>query len=84
MRVSNRLLLPALALLAALAAGAAEPTTFEVEVVKDIAYREGKDADPVRHKLDLYLPEVQRYPPSSARRGVLPAEGVQLAGRPAQ
>jgi acetyl esterase/lipase len=27
-----------------------------VETVKDIAYYEGKDADPVRHKLDLYLP----------------------------
>ncbi|CAN5313678.1 alpha/beta hydrolase [soil metagenome] len=28
-----------------------------VETVKDIAYYEGKDADPVRHKLDLYLPK---------------------------
>lgn len=28
-----------------------------VETIKDIAYYEGKDADPVRHKLDLYLPK---------------------------
>ncbi len=28
-----------------------------VETVKDVAYYEGKDADPVRHKLDLYLPK---------------------------
>src|SRR5262249_36524284 len=25
-------------------------------VVKDIAYYQGKDADPVKHRLDLYLP----------------------------
>jgi acetyl esterase/lipase len=30
---------------------------FEVQVVKDIAYRDGKDADPLKHKLDLYLPK---------------------------
>jgi acetyl esterase/lipase len=47
-------------------AGGATPKThktagnFEVEVVKDIAYYEGKDADPVRHKLDLYLPKGQK------------------------
>ena len=28
-----------------------------VETIKDIAYYDGKDADPVRHKLDLYLPK---------------------------
>ncbi len=28
----------------------------EVRVVRDVAYAEGKDADPVRHRLDLYLP----------------------------
>jgi acetyl esterase/lipase len=28
----------------------------EVEAVKDIAYYDGKDADPDKHKLDLYLP----------------------------
>jgi acetyl esterase/lipase len=31
--------------------------TFDVEVIKDIAYFDGKGADPVRHKLDLYLPK---------------------------
>jgi len=35
----------------------------EVEVVKDIAYYEGKDADSVRHKLDLYLPKDQKHFP---------------------
>src|SRR5262245_30533441 len=36
---------------------------FEVEVVKDVAYDEGQDADPVRHKLDLYLPRgAKGYP----------------------
>jgi acetyl esterase/lipase len=30
---------------------------FEVEVVKDVAYSDAKDADEVRHKLDLYLPK---------------------------
>src|SRR5579884_1382003 len=28
-----------------------------VEAVKDIAYYDGKDADPIKHKLDLYLPK---------------------------
>lgn len=29
---------------------------FSVRAIKDLAYYEGKDADPVKHKLDLYLP----------------------------
>jgi acetyl esterase/lipase len=33
---------------------------FEVQTVKDVAYRDGKDADPVKHKLDLYLPKGHR------------------------
>ncbi len=38
-----------------------EPATvrggsYEVRVVRDVAYYEGEGADPVRHKLDLYLP----------------------------
>jgi acetyl esterase/lipase len=54
------LVLPVLGLLAGRAAGG-EPAVkgggnFEVEAVKGIAYFEGKDADDVRHKLDLYLP----------------------------
>lgn len=36
---------------------------FEVEAVKDIAYYDGPDADPVKHKLDLYLPKGKKeYP----------------------
>lgn len=36
---------------------------FEVEVVKGIAYVGGKDADPVRHTLDLYHPKDKKdYP----------------------
>jgi acetyl esterase/lipase len=31
--------------------------SYEVETIKDVAYYEGKDADPVKHKLDLYLPK---------------------------
>lgn len=31
-----------------------------VETIKDVAYYESKDADPVRHKLDLYLPKGQK------------------------
>lgn len=30
---------------------------FEVESIKNLAYRSDKDADPVKHKLDLYLPK---------------------------
>src|SRR5262245_45715168 len=36
---------------------------FEVEVLRNVAYRDGKDADPVRHRLDLYLPRGHKdYP----------------------
>jgi len=36
---------------------------YEVEVVRDLAYSDAKDADPVRHKLDLYLPKgVKDFP----------------------
>jgi arylformamidase len=31
--------------------------SYEVEAVKDLAYYEGTDADPVKHQLDLYLPK---------------------------
>lgn len=34
--------------------------TFEVEVIPDIAYFDGKGADPAKHKLDLYLPKGQK------------------------
>jgi acetyl esterase/lipase len=32
-------------------------TSPEVETVKDVAYYDGPDADPVKHRLDLYLPK---------------------------
>jgi dienelactone hydrolase len=36
---------------------------FEVEIVKNIAYNDSKDADAERHKLDLYLPKgAKDYP----------------------
>src|SRR5262245_63836394 len=34
--------------------------TFEVEVVADIDYYKGDDADKIKHKLDLYLPKGQK------------------------
>src|ERR1700676_5104642 len=36
------------------------PATFEVEKHKNIAYRTDKDADPERHKLDVYCPKGQK------------------------
>ena len=30
---------------------------FEVEAIKNLAYRDDKDADPIKHKLDLYVPK---------------------------
>jgi acetyl esterase/lipase len=33
---------------------------FAVKTVKDVAYNDAKDADPVKHKLDLYLPKGQK------------------------
>ncbi|HKB15722.1 MAG TPA: alpha/beta hydrolase [Planctomycetota bacterium] len=33
---------------------------FDVRVVRDIAYFDGADADPVRHRLDLYLPDGEK------------------------
>jgi acetyl esterase/lipase len=32
----------------------------EVEVVRDLPYYEGSDADPVRHRLDVYVPRGQK------------------------
>jgi acetyl esterase/lipase/endonuclease/exonuclease/phosphatase family metal-dependent hydrolase len=38
-----------------------EPTlvggSFKVESIKDVPYYEGPDADPIKHKLDLFLPK---------------------------
>lgn len=33
---------------------------FEIETIRNIAYRTDKEADPVKHKLDLYLPRGER------------------------
>ncbi len=33
---------------------------FEVEAIKDVAYYEGENADPDKHKLDLYVPKGQK------------------------
>jgi acetyl esterase/lipase len=47
-------------------ASATDPKTYkiagdyEVDTVQGIAYYDGNDADPVRHKLDLYLPRGQK------------------------
>src|SRR6476660_1041513 len=42
---------------------AEEVTRFEVEKHKDLAYNTAKDADSVRHKLDLYVPKgAKDYP----------------------
>src|ERR1700737_3961250 len=56
--------LPLVAVLLAVPARADEPKSpanedklFEVEVVNDVAYNDAKDADPNKHKLDLYLPK---------------------------
>ncbi len=40
----------------------AEPQTefFETETISDVAYYQGPAADPVRHRLDMYLPKGRR------------------------
>ena len=53
----------AVALLALPAYADGKKPAYEVEVRKDISYHPGKDADAVRHKLDLYLPRgAKDYP----------------------
>ena len=54
--------LPAVALAAVLAwTGPARAEdakkTYEVDVTTDVKYYDGQDADPIKHKLDLYLPK---------------------------
>src|SRR5260370_34648621 len=34
--------------------------TFETKIIRNIAYYQGPDADPVRHRLDIYLPKDQK------------------------
>jgi acetyl esterase/lipase len=38
---------------------AAQTKTLETKVIENVAYDEGADADPVRHRLDIYLPKGQ-------------------------
>jgi acetyl esterase/lipase len=70
----TRLLPLVFVLVAALPAPAADPAKpadgegpkvmigghYDVKAVKDIAYYEGENADPKKHKLDLYLPKGQK------------------------
>lgn len=59
-----KLLLPLLLLTPILLAAEKDPILiggkFEIEAHRDIAYYEGKDADPKKHKLDLFLPKGQK------------------------
>lgn len=42
---------------------AAQAKLFDVEVVRNVAYHDGKDADKIRHRLDMYLPKGHKdYP----------------------
>jgi acetyl esterase/lipase len=66
-RKLSPLLLPAIALaLAPVAAAADAPKAAappEVEVIRDVAYCDGEEADRERHRLDLYLPKgVKNFP----------------------
>lgn len=41
----------------------ADKKTYEVETLRDVAYYDGPDAHPIKHKLDLYLPKAAKnYP----------------------
>jgi acetyl esterase/lipase len=37
-----------------------EAKGFETKIIRNIAYVQGPDADPVRHRLDIYLPKDQK------------------------
>jgi acetyl esterase/lipase len=47
-------------LLASAGPAAAQPAAFEQQSFRDIAYYEGPDADPVRHRLDVHVPKGQK------------------------
>ncbi|MGE3819900.1 MAG: alpha/beta hydrolase [Isosphaeraceae bacterium] len=51
------LLLPLSVPVPALAAGPLSGGTYQVQVIPDVAYREGPEADPVKQRLDVYLPK---------------------------
>jgi arylformamidase len=44
-------------------AASKEDKSFDVKVVADIDYYKGKDADRIKHKLDLYLPRGRKHFP---------------------
>jgi acetyl esterase/lipase len=59
--VSRLSVCAAVLVLAGLAAPSrAEPKTWTVKAIKDVAYYDGPDQDRVKHKLDLYLPDGAR------------------------
>jgi acetyl esterase/lipase len=72
-------------------APAKDEKLFEVETVKDVAYNDAKDADPEKHKLDLYLPKGRKDFPvlffvhggtwKSGDRKVYPKFGETYAAR---
>ena len=64
LRLSRWPSLLCLAVLSPVANRADDPASpYEVETHKDVAYYEGENADPIKHKLDLYLPKgVKDYP----------------------
>ena len=57
MRLSYLASAVALAAMFASSVRAADNAKLEVVTIKNVAYYEGKDADPIRHKLDVYLPK---------------------------
>ena len=60
---SHCLLLALVALFPATLRAADPAPPYEVETTKDIAYYEGDNAHPIKHKLDLYLPKgLKDYP----------------------
>jgi acetyl esterase/lipase len=70
------------------AAGAAG--RYEVRAIRDVAYYQGKDADPVKHRLDLYLPCKECFPVlffvhggtwRSGDKRIYPKLGEVFAGR---
>src|SRR6516225_5364587 len=72
MKADSLIGLPVLAMalwIAPAGARAADPATpgstipivvQDVRVIADVPYYTGKDADPIKHKLDLYLPKGQK------------------------
>jgi acetyl esterase/lipase len=60
LRIPTFLALGLALLLAATDSATAAGTRFAVKPVKDVAYFDGPSVDPIRHKLDLYLPKGEK------------------------